>query len=105
MTLEVQEFDEGFRLLGELDIATEKVLTEALSSKVRPGEDLVLDLAGLAFIDSGGVRAILRAAGQVGESGKLHLLDPGPAVQRVLDLMRLDSIPNVHVTRSQEPPS
>ncbi|HYH27845.1 MAG TPA: STAS domain-containing protein [Actinomycetota bacterium] len=103
MALEIESDGRTLRLRGELDVATEPQLNEAFHPLTEGGGTLTIDLSALDFIDSSGVRAIVRGAGALGDQGILELRDPGPAVQRVLDLMRLDTIPNVKVTHTGDP--
>src|SRR4051794_31990714 len=55
-------------LSGELDIATVGELEDALKQRLDAGEDLVVDLRTLQFMDSSGVRALVagHAAAQNG---------------------------------------
>ena len=103
MTLKIESAGRTLHLLGELDVATETMLNEALQPLVTDGGTVTIDLSGLDFIDSSGVRALVRGAGALGNGGRLELADPAPAVKRVLDLMRLDTIPNVEVTHTGDP--
>jgi anti-sigma B factor antagonist len=81
---------------GELDLATaadlERELTRAEDSDA---QSIVLDLSGLQFIDSTGVRLLLRAHARSREdSNRLALLRGPAAVQRVFDLTGiLDLLP------------
>lgn len=75
---------------GELDMATvsrfEHAAGEALAMSCAR---LLIDLRELTFIDSSGVRAVLRLQARIGETPQLELL-PGPAaVQRVFELAGL----------------
>jgi anti-anti-sigma factor len=79
-------------LQGELDMACAHQLDEALD-----GADLdrsgavVLDLRGVRFLDSTGLKAIFRARKAVHESGRRFAVTEGSAqVQRLLSLTRLD---------------
>ena len=81
---------------GELDLATaadlERELTRAEDSDA---QSIILDLSGLQFIDSTGVRLLLRAQARSREdSNRLALLRGPAAVQRVFDLTGiLDLLP------------
>ncbi|HZA61119.1 MAG TPA: STAS domain-containing protein [Actinomycetota bacterium] len=99
MTLTIKKGNGVVRLTGELDIAGEGDFTKALQPEIERGGDVTLDLGGLTFIDSSGVRAIIVAADRINGNGRIVLRSPGNAVQRVLDLMRLDTVPNVEVER------
>jgi anti-sigma B factor antagonist len=46
---------------GELDMLAVPELTDALRAAVSPGAEVILDLAGLEFIDSTGVHLVLDA--------------------------------------------
>jgi anti-sigma B factor antagonist len=57
---------ETLQLAGELDAAGAQELHTALSDRVGRGEgDVVVDVARLAFIDSIGLGALVKAAGQL----------------------------------------
>ena len=76
-------------LSGELDLATVGELEAALASRLDAGENVVVDLRGLAFMDSSGVRALV-AAHQLAESGQGALTivraPRGNEVDRVIDV-------------------
>jgi anti-sigma B factor antagonist len=75
------------RPTGELDIATAASLERALIEDRRRGDRVVLDLAALEFIDSTGLRAIVRGAEAARRDGWELRLRPGPhAVQRVFEI-------------------
>jgi anti-sigma B factor antagonist len=76
-------------LSGELDLATVGELEDALTQRLEAGEDLVVDLRSLQFMDSSGVRALVagHAAAQNGH-GSLVIVraDSGSEVARVIDV-------------------
>jgi anti-sigma B factor antagonist len=76
-------------LSGELDLATVGELEDALRTRLEGGEDVVVDLRGLAFMDSSGVRALV-GAHQSAESGDGSLTivraPRGSEVDRVIDV-------------------
>ena len=75
------------RPTGELDIATADKLERALHSDRRPGDQVVLDLAGLEFLDSTGLRVIVRAVEAATREGwDLRLRGGPPAVRRVFEI-------------------
>jgi anti-sigma B factor antagonist len=79
-------------LQGELDIACARQLDEALAGADLDGSGaVVLDLRGVCFLDSTGLKAIFRARKAVRESGRRFAVTEGSAqVQRLLSLTRLD---------------
>ena len=89
-------------LLGELDIACASRLDEALAAADLDGSDtVVLDLRGVCFLDSTGLKAIFRARKAVRESGRRFAVTEGSAqVQRLLSLTRLGD--HLHVIATPE---
>ncbi|MGP4023331.1 STAS domain-containing protein [Actinomadura sp. 3N407] len=79
------------RLRGELDIACSEDLRRHLGdARRRHGEHLVLDLADLEFMDSGGLSVIVacyKAATAAG--GSLTLAAPRPLIRRTLEITGL----------------
>jgi anti-anti-sigma factor len=86
------------RIAGELDLATEGVLRAALEEMGALAPPvLVIDLCGLAYMDSSGVNALLEAYRAAGaERRRIVLLAPQTGVvRRVLDLMELGGVMEV----------
>jgi anti-sigma B factor antagonist len=83
------------RLYGEFDLAScerfETTLERFAEDEVRT---LVLDLAGLTFIDSSAIRALLDAHRRASEDGfELHVtLPPEGQARKVLDLTGADQV-------------
>ena len=80
------------RLFGDFDITGFKQLDEELGGIQSNGRQTVtLDLRQLAFIDSSGIRAILRADARARSLGERLRLIAGPdRVQKVFQITRLD---------------
>ena len=75
------------RPTGELDIATAARLERALLDGREPGDEVVLDLGALEFIDSTGLRVIVRGVEAARRDGWELRLRPGPPpVQRVFEI-------------------
>jgi len=76
------------RLEGELDLASSPVLERALEgSEIAETPLLVLDLDGLRFVDSTGLRIILLAHESARGRGQEFAITPGsPQVQRLLSI-------------------
>ena len=89
------EHGRTLRPTGELDIATAPRLERALAERVTPGERLLLDLGDLQFIDSTGLRVIVRAVETARVRGcDLRLRHGPPAVRRVFELSGVgDALP------------
>jgi anti-sigma B factor antagonist len=84
-------------LTGELDISTATRLEDDLRrvEAERP-ELIVLDLQGLSFMDSTGLRLLISADSRArGEGRRLAIVQGNEMVQRVLRLTRLDERLNI----------
>ena len=85
----------GVRLVaigGELDISSAERLEQELAGVEANGRALlVLDLRGVEFIDSTGIRAVLAADERARADGRrLVVVRGAKAVERVLSLTQLD---------------
>jgi len=73
--------------VGELDIATVAMLATAVSEVDGDGGLIVLDLSGLSFIDSTGLRLVVDLNERYGgEADRLRVVAGSPAVERLLDI-------------------
>lgn len=84
-------------LVGELDASNADELVAELEPEVTAGGTLVLDLTGLAFIDSLGLRTFLRIASALEATGRLVLRSPQSSVARTFTLVGMANVPNVDV--------
>lgn len=73
---------------GFLDVDTATELHHHLANQVHHGRHhLLLDLSAVPFMDSSGINIILKAYKETRQvDGSVRLVDPAPAVQRILDL-------------------
>ncbi|GAA4093105.1 STAS domain-containing protein [Actinomadura miaoliensis] len=55
----------GLRVEGEVNVANRAYWASELGGLVRRGGTVDLDLAGLVFIDAGGVAVLVRSAGRL----------------------------------------
>jgi anti-anti-sigma factor len=85
------------RLIGELDASNAEEFLDSLLRHLQGGGDLVLNLAELSFVDSMGLRSLLRLARVLENTGKLLLDSPQRAVARTIELVGLEQAPNIAV--------
>jgi anti-sigma B factor antagonist len=92
-TLEHDPIDAGhlIAITGELDIAaTPELSTVMLMAARSPGTLVVLDLAGVEFIDSSALGTLLKAGGEVESRGKrLRIVCAEGPVRRLLEMTNL----------------
>jgi anti-sigma B factor antagonist len=92
-----------FIIQGQVDMHTSPELRthlrKALEGRAAP---LVVDLTGVAFIDSSGLATLIEALQAVGKyGGKLMLVGLTPAVKNLFKLSNLTSIFDIRETRHE----
>jgi anti-anti-sigma factor len=74
------------RLSGELDLASCDRAADAIAPLLEGTGDVELDLSGLRFTDSSGLRVFVQANTELGGRGSLVLLSPNPHVAKILEI-------------------
>lgn len=93
--VEVTQDDAGVHLhaTGELDAASAQELAAVFGREARPGRALALDLSGVTFIDSSGLRAIASEARRYHQSDTpFRISASSESVHRILEMTGLDSL-------------
>lgn len=94
LTIETREEADAaiLSLSGEFDLAgIEKFERELRKLEAAAPAVLVVDLSGLAFMDSSGLRALVLADRRAQKAGRRLAIVPGqPAVRRVFEITQLD---------------
>jgi anti-anti-sigma factor len=86
---------EGFVVVvaGDIDLGSAPAVHERLQGLAGTGAGVVADLAGVTFIDSSGIHALLSSARAIDAAGgTLVLASPSPAVRRLLELVKADEV-------------
>lgn len=89
-----------FSLKGELDMASAETLRDALQPIVDAEGSICLDVGGLTFIDSSGLRALVLLSERINGSGPLVLSNVSVGVRRLLDIVGLETLPGIEVEAS-----
>lgn len=91
------------QLTGDLDGKTYLELETKANEVIGAGaSNLLLDLSGVGFMGSAGLRALhtvsnrIKTAGPNGSAGKMMLLNPSDAVSRVLKTLGFDQYFSIH---------
>jgi anti-sigma B factor antagonist len=85
-------------LSGELDLATAPELEQLVTERIDAGEEVVVDLRGLEFMDSSGIRVLVAAHARAGRAGtRLFVVRPEPesAVAKIVEVSGLDGELNI----------
>jgi anti-anti-sigma factor len=91
-SLEIEEVSpQELWVAGELDRTTSDRFDEAVQSVIVGTGPLVLDLSRVRFLDSSGVRSLVKL-GLSMRGRALVLREPSPPVMRVLQITRLDEV-------------
>jgi anti-sigma B factor antagonist len=76
---------------GELDLFSVDELKTALAGRPDPCDTVVLDLRGLTFFDTSGMRLVVETVHELDGTGiRFAILRGSPDVQRLFALARLD---------------
>jgi anti-sigma B factor antagonist len=91
-SLEIEEISpQELWVAGELDRATADRFDDAVQRVIVGTGPLVLDLSRVRFLDSSGVRSLVKL-GLSMQGRALVLREPSPPVMRVLQMTRLDEV-------------
>jgi anti-anti-sigma factor len=82
-------------LRGELDVATAPDLEAALRERLDAGQDVVVDLRELAFMDSTGLRVLVAAHARVEGGGPSFLIVPPPPGAPVAKILAITGVASV----------
>ncbi len=86
-------------VFGEIDLASEPQLREALEPLLRePNPQLVLDLTHVDFCDSTGMSLLVLSRRRLGRSGRLLLAGAQPHMERLLNVTGLDRVLPMYAT-------
>jgi anti-sigma B factor antagonist len=96
----VRRDDGVFHLFGEFDLAQAKTFAKETEPALGGGDSVVLDLRGLTFIDSSGVRSIILLARRCGRRG-IVLRSPRGEVAKVFGIVRLGDVPGITIEGEQ----
>ena len=100
--LDIERIDASDHVLlaatGEIDLASAPMLESEINACLESGVHLlVIDLIGVTFLDSTGLRSLLAAHTKLEEAGsKLALVVAGGPVMRLFDVTGIESSLNIY---------
>ena len=84
-------------LTGRLDGATASQLDEALQEAIKPSGALVIDMAGLDYVSSAGLRILLKGAKQAkAQASSLALCAMNASIREVFDISGFSTLFAIH---------
>jgi len=90
----------GLALAGEIDESTYAALVRVLDDVTRDQREVHIDLAGVAYCDLAGLRAIVRLTAGRADGRLVQLHDVPPPLRAVLEIIGWDSTPGLAVAWS-----
>ena len=98
-----REGDGRFEVEGELDLSNVEQLGGALWAELRAGSSVVVDLSGLTFMDSQGLRLFVQLALHAEQRGlgPVVLVNPSSAVRRILEISLPHGMPGLAVRQER----
>ena len=95
--LSIEPIEGGFRVVGQIDLATVERFRHAAAAGVSHGSELIVDLSGCSFLGSEGIGVLIDALRALGSAGRLVLRSPRGIIPKVLHLAGLAKLPNVRI--------
>jgi anti-anti-sigma factor len=90
------ESERGFRLIGELDLYNVQEVRETLIAEARGA--LVLDLAGLTYMDDDGLGLLIGLFKRLRrQGGSLVIRNPRSEITRLFDITGISQIPDLRL--------
>jgi anti-sigma B factor antagonist len=92
----------GFRLIGEIDMASAPMLQEALLVALSEGGPVTVDMKDVTFIDSSGLKVIVACAAETASNEPVTVKDPSAIVRRALEVFGMEQIPGLRVEHEHQ---
>lgn len=88
MTIEIKKNAEEqcIELVGRLDATTSPALEKAILEELGDAQKLVLDLKGIEYISSAGLRVLLGAQKRMQKLGGMRVTNVGKSVMEVFEI-------------------
>ena len=88
MTIEIKRNSEEtiIELVGRLDTTTAPVLDKTINEDIEADKNVVLDIKGLEYISSAGLRVLLSAQKKMQKAGSMKVINVCEAVMEVFEM-------------------
>ena len=88
MTIEIKRnaADTTIELVGRLDTTTAPALDKTISEDIGDTKNLILDIKGLEYISSAGLRVLLAAQKKMQKLGSMKVINVCEAVMEVFEM-------------------
>lgn len=94
MTIEIKKKQEEtiIEIVGRLDTITAPALDKTINENIEKNENLVLDIKGVEYISSAGLRVLLAAQKKMQKSGSMKLINVCEDVMEVFEMTGFSEI-------------
>ena len=88
MTIEIKKNDEGttLEIVGRLDTITAPALDKTINEDIGDTKNLILDVKGMEYISSAGLRVLLRAQKKMQKIGSMKVINVCEEVMEVFEM-------------------
>lgn len=88
-------------IVGEINLSQTTRFQEELSVVLtEKPERVILDLAGVSYMDSSGIASLVKMLSRVRAGGAtMHLIGASPRIQSLFEITRLDNVFDIRGTR------
>ena len=93
----------ALQIAGEIDHSTADQLRAALEEALAESPQVVIDMAGVTFVDAAGLRVVLQVAASQNGAGPLTLHNAS-RVAWLLDLVGLSELPSIVIRDGGDSP-
>ena len=97
MTIEIKRIENEvvIELVGRLDTTTAPALDKTINEDLGEAKNLVIDLKGLEYISSAGLRVLLGAQKKMLQRGSMKVTNVGEEVMEVFEMTGFADILNI----------
>lgn len=94
-----------FEIVGRIDNDSALVLAQSIKTALTSGRDqILLDMSSVEYMNSAGLRELVKAFKQVQRiNGRLILVNPSEYVRKMLELVGLETIFEIHIDPLWDP--
>ncbi len=80
-------------VIGEIDLAGGPLLDQVIAAREGVGEDVVIEMSAVTFVDSSGLRSLIAASQRAAAGGRrVRLVAPSAVLVRLLDITATTSM-------------
>jgi anti-anti-sigma factor len=98
MAIKVRHDRGVYFVSGDLDIGSAEQFLHGMEPSLDSREEVLIDVSGVTFVDSFGLRSVALLARMVGDRGVL-LRYPQDSVLKVMELLDIEAIPGIRIER------